>query len=80
MGKVVGGGPRSGVGRVMADGGGSARCGVPILRDLLSENVGRDPTEGKTDEVEEAGGEYAWGLYPFCSMGFSVSNMSAILM
>lgn len=76
---MVGGGPRSGAGRVIADGGGRPRCGVLILRGLLSGKGGRCPKEGKIAEVEEAGGENAWGLYPFCSVGLSVSNMGATL-
>lgn len=77
MGRLLGGGTRSGAGKVIADGGGRPRWGVPILRGSLSGNGGRDADEGKMEDVEEAGGEYAWGLYPFCNVGLSVSNMGA---
>lgn len=57
MGKLLGGGPRSGAGKVMADGGGRPRRGVPILRGSLSGSGGREADGGKIDDVDEAGGE-----------------------
>lgn len=78
MGRLLGGGIRSGVGNVIADGGGNPRCGVLILRGVLTGSGGRDPEATKAERDEErVGGEYAWGLYPFCSVGLSVSNMGA---
>ncbi len=63
------GGPRSGFGNVMAEGGGNPRCGVPILRGLLTGSGGRAEGLKAGEKVEEGGcciGEYAWGLtYPF---------------
>ena len=66
------------MGKVIADGGGNPRCGVLILRGVLPGRKGRDPEARKAEEDDRAGGEYAWGLYPFCSVGLSVSNMGAI--
>lgn len=49
-----------------------------ILRGVRSGREGRDPEAGNAVKGEErVGGEYAWGLYPFCSVGLSVSNMGA---
>lgn len=68
------------MGKVIAEGGGNPRCGVLILRDVLPGRRGRDAEARKAEEDKDgAGGEYAWGLYPFCSVGLSVSNMGAIL-
>jgi hypothetical protein len=58
-GRLPGGGPRSGAGKVIAEGGGRPRRGGSILRGSLSGSGGRDADEGKMDDVDEAGGEYA---------------------
>lgn len=70
---------------VMADGGGSPRCGALMLGGSVGGSSGREPAwsmdGGKAALVEGGGGcggEYAWGLgYPFGKGGLSVSNMCA---
>ena len=74
-------GDLSGFGSVK--GGNVPRCGVLILRGVLSGRGGSEVVAvggGKLGEGDCVGEEYAWGpplTKLFCSEGFSVSNIGA---
>jgi len=77
----MGGGPRPGSGRVMAEGGGSPRWGVPMVEGTLAGWEGNSPPwnlgEYRAAVEERAVGEYSWVLNSNSDFGglARVSNM-----